>query len=161
MGLFGKKKKDAPKDKLDFDIPTPPHQCIMKDMPWYMEVEYDGSKRWAQYKIIEPYICINGCGRRENVVLEHESWYGISTDTRDKYYNKIKNKYKKYLKPRAVVEDMINNILLVKDPGRLAMIEAMRGTPHSGCGTSATMQMPQKEQESETDFRIKVEDFKK
>ena len=139
MGLFNRKKKEEPKDKLDFDIPKLPHKCIMKDLPWYMEVEYNGSEKWAEYRIIEPYICINGCGLRKNVVLEEERWLNIDSATRDEYYEKVRKQYKKYLKPRAVVEDMINNILLVKDPEYLDTVELMRGTPHRRCGTSAEM----------------------
>lgn len=155
-----KKKKE--KQKQEFSaIPELKHICVMKDMPWYMTTSYSGSDKTAEYDIIEPYICISGCGKRIDKVLEHKSWSNIDPKTREEFYDKIRKRYKQYLKPQAVVEDMINNILLVKDPGRLAMIEAMRGTPHRGCGTSATMQMPQKEQEPETDFRIKVEDFKK
>lgn len=134
MNWFKRKKEE-----INIEIPELKHVCVMKDMPWYMTTSYSGQNHTAEYDIIEPYICISGCGKRIDKVLEHLSWPNIDEDTREKFYNKVRNKYKKYLKPRAVVEDMINNILLVKDPGYLEMVENMRGTPHKRCGTSAEM----------------------
>ena len=137
MGIFSR-KKDIPIPQYQPVFPEIKHEHTWKDLPWYMEVEYSGTKNTAQYEIIEPYICIT-CGERKNIVLEKCAWQNISSTDRDEEYEKIKKKYKKYLKPRAVVEDMINNILLVKDPDHLEMVENMRGTPHKRCGTSAEM----------------------
>ena len=154
MNWFKKKKEQEQEKKLV--IPELPHKCVFKDMPWYMEVEYSGRDKTASYKIIEPYICINGCGKRIDKILEQESWQNIDSSTRDEYYDKIRKRYKKYLKPRAVVEDMINNILLVKDPGHLEMIEKIRGIPHRNCGTSAEMK-----QVKETKFKINIPEREK
>ena len=137
MGFFHRKKKAESTQPVE--IPVLPHEHVWKDMPWYMEVEYNGSHKTASYAIIEPYICVT-CGARENKTLERETWQNIDSSTRDEYYAKIHKKYRKYLRPRAVVEDMINNILMVKDPEYLDMIEVMRGLPHRRCGTSAEMQ---------------------
>ena len=144
MGLFNKKKKQK-----ELIIPNVPHEHTWKDMPWYMEVRYNGENKTAGYEIIEPYICVT-CGERKNVRLEAEDWSNISAQEREKIYSKIRNRYKKYLKPRAVVEDMINNILLVKDPDYLDMVEEMRGLPHRKCGTSAEMER------QDTDFKIEL-----
>ena len=149
MGLFSKKKKQK-----ELIIPNIPHEHTWKDMPWYMEVRYNGENKTAGYEIIEPYICVT-CGERKNIRLESEDWSNISAQEREKIYSKIRNKYKKYLKPRAVVEDMINNILLVKDPDYLDMVEEMRGLPHRKCGTSAEMER------QDTDFKIELTRKKK
>ena len=135
MGLFNRKKKETPKE---IDLPKILHEHTWKDMPWYMETWWSGERKTAGYKIIEPYICIT-CGERKNVQLEQADWSNISVDDREKYYRDVRKRYRKYLRPHAVVEDMINNILLVKDPGRLNMIEQMRGMPHQNVGTSAEM----------------------
>lgn len=145
MGLFRRKKKS----QTTFDIPVIPHEHTWKDMPWYMDIRYNGQNKTAGYEIIEPYICVT-CGERKNVKLEAEDWSGITVQEREKIYAKIRNKYKKYLKPRAVVEDMINNILLVKDPDYLDMVEKMRGLPHRRCGTSAEMER------QDTNFKIEL-----
>lgn len=154
MWLFNRKKKNT--DILSFAIPEPEHQCILKDMPWYMTTKYSGKDKIAEYSIIEPYICINGCGYRKDVVLEHESWTNIDPDTREEFYDKVRKRYKKYLRPRAVVEDMINNILLVKDPAHLEQIEIMRGLPHRNVGTSAEMKQELKDMR-DTDKQPKIE----
>ena len=136
MWPFKKKLKDNSVHVLD--VISPPHEHTWKDMPWYMDTEYDGSTRVASYIIVEPYICVT-CGERINKILESAKWNNISTTNREEEYALVRKKYRKYLKPRAVVEDMINNILLVKDPDFLDMVETMRGLPHRGCGTSARM----------------------
>lgn len=146
MKLFNRKKN---KTAEEFTIPELPHQHVWKDMPWYMEVRYNGANKTAGYEIIEPYICVT-CGERKNIQLESEDWSNISVQEREKIYSKIRNRYKKYLKPRAVVEDMINNILLVKDPDYLDMVEEMRGLPHRKCGTSAEMER------QDSDFKIEL-----
>ena len=135
MNWFRKKNK---KPELSIEDILPPHEHTWKDMPWYMEEEYSGEERWALYRIIEPYICIT-CGERKNVVLDKTRWDNITSVDREKFYKEVRHTYRKYLKPKAVVEDMINNILLVKDPEYLDTVEAFRGTPHRRCGTSSTM----------------------
>lgn len=134
MGLFRKKKKE---DSI-FEMPELPHVHVWKDMPWYMETWYSSSDKQASYKIVEPYICIL-CGERKNKVLEQTEWTHITVNEREKIYSDIRKQYKEYLKPRAIVEDMINNILLVKDPEHLESVELLKGTPHRRCGTSAEM----------------------
>lgn len=122
-------------------------------MPWYMRTQWSGQNKTASYVIVEPYVCIT-CGERKNVVLEETNWSNITPETREEYYNEVKKKYKHYLKPQAVVEDMINNIILVKDSGRLEMIEKMLGTPHRGVGTSSRYHVSK----SSDDFKIKVDE---
>jgi hypothetical protein len=136
MKLFNRKKN---RTVDEFTIPEVPHQHVWKDMPWYMGVHYNGTNKTAGYKIVEPYICIT-CGERKNITLEEEDYSNISSDERELIFSKVRSRYKKYIKPRAVVEDMINNILLVKDPDYLNTVEVMRGTPHRKCGTSAEME---------------------
>ena len=144
--FFFKKKNDQNTDKVEIEFKVQ-HEHTWKDMPWYMEVWYNTKDKTAGYSIIEPYICIT-CGKRKDVTLETLKWTGIEVAEREEEYKKLTKKYAKYLKPRAVVEDMINNILLVKDPMHLEMMEKMRGTPHSGCGTSSSM--------DESDFQINI-----
>ena len=148
MGWFSKRIRE-PEKEIEIEIKEPAHVHVWKDMPWYMIVEYNEANKEASYEIIEPYLCVT-CGKRENKLLEKNVWNGISPEERDKIYKDVQKKYKAYLKPRAVVEDMINNILMVKDPGYLEMVEKMRGLPHSGCGTSSQMK--------KSDFQINLED---
>jgi len=145
MGIFTRKKMT----EYEPVFPELKHEHTWKDMPWYMETEYSSTEHTAQYEIIEPYICLT-CGERKNVKLEGTRWTNITPDAREDEYAAVRKRYKKYLKPRAVVEDMINNILLVKDPDHLEMVENMRGTPHKRCGTSAEMKQIFQEKEHPT-----------
>ncbi len=147
MGIFHRKKVADQPPTYELAIPEIKHEHTWKDMPWYMEITYNTGNRTASYEIIEPYICVT-CGERRDKILEKTSWAGISAKERDEEYEKVRKLYSKYLKPKAVVEDMINNILLVKDPSYLQMVEKMRGIPHSGCGTSSTM--------SKSDFKVEL-----
>lgn len=143
------RKKKAVEENKEVEIKSE-HTHTWKDMPWYMKVYYNGTNKTAGYEIIEPYICVT-CGKRKNVTLEKEDYSNISAEEREDIFKKVRIRYEKYLKPRAVVEDMIYNILLVKDPGYLQMVEKMNGIPHSGCGTSS-------QQEKLEDYRIHVRD---
>ena len=133
MGWFRKDKKQSAKETV-----APPHQHTWKDLPWYMETYYRGTDKIAGYNIIEPYVCIT-CGERKNITLEKGYYERISSKDREIIYKEVREKYKEYLKPQAVVEDMINDILLVKDPEHLAMLEKLRGLPHKIVGSSSKM----------------------
>lgn len=150
MWWFNKKNKVQ---KQEIIIPPLPHEHTFKDMPWYMVTQYEDMA--AEYKIIEPYICLT-CGERKNVQLEYRKLTGVTYQEGQAFFDKVEKQYKKYLRPRAVVEDMINNILLVKDSSRLEMLEQIMGTPHSGVGTSSRYHVSTKP----ADFKIKVDDKK-
>jgi len=151
MGLFNRnKKKEVPAAESPIFVSA--HEHTWKDMPWYMITYYSSSVCTAGYKIIEPFVCIT-CGERKDVTLEELEWSNISVETREKRYRDLRELYKNYLKPRAIVEDMINNITLVKDPQRLAMLEKMLGSPHSNVGSSAE-KVNEEEKEEESEFRI-------
>lgn len=152
MKLFQRKKEQI-KNELHIEFKEPKHECIMKDFPWYMQIWYSGQDKTAGYRIIEPYVCVE-CGKREDKILESLEWTNINADEREKSFKEIRERYKKYLKPKAVVEDMINDVLMVKDPDHLQMIEKLRGLPHSGCGSSS------KNKKDDTEFAIHLEEKK-
>lgn len=126
MGLFNR-KKETPLPIL--------HEHTWKDMPWYIVRTFDPDENVGNCQIIEPYICIV-CGARKDVELETYTWQSLTPTQRDARVQAIMEKYKDYLQPRAVVEDMINNILLVKDVHHLHMMEERLGLPYRGVGTS-------------------------
>jgi len=135
MGLFNRKKQDAAIPQL---IPTAPrHVHTWKDFPWYMRLEWNEIQQTASYRIYEPYVCIT-CGERQDKLLEQQSCSKIGREARLKLYADVEAKYAKYLQPIAVVEDMINDVLLVKDRAHLEMVEKMLDVPHPGVGTSTS-----------------------
>ena len=143
MKLFRKKVSDvAPVIQHE-------HEHTWKDFPWYMETAYSEANHSASVVIKEPYVCIT-CGERIDKTLEKIYWSSISAAEREKEYREIRKAYRNYLKPKAVVEDMIQDVLMVKDPAALEIIEKMQGLPHQGCGSSGRGK-------KEDDFRIIVE----
>lgn len=147
MGLFNRKRKKEPEI---IPIITPTHTHVFKDLPWYMETEYNGSLRTAGYKIIEEYICIT-CGEVKKKVLEEEHWSNITSQEREEAYRDIRKRYKEYLRPKAVVKDMINDIQLVQDAEKLQLIEKLHSIPHPNVG-NAKQNIPMK-----TDKAPKIE----
>jgi len=125
MKFFKRKAQEVP-----IPFPSQKHECIFKDLPWYMTTEYSGEDNTASYEIIEPYICVR-CGKVDNVVLERERYTNITSSQREKIYAEVRKLYKDYLKPQAVVMDMINDIQRVKDRDKLQTVEKFYGIPHS------------------------------
>ena len=130
MGFFNRKKSEH------IEIPTLKHEHTWKDMPWYMETWYSGREHTASYYIKEPYVCIV-CGERKDITLEKEEWNNISVEGREERYKEVREKYAQYLKPRAIVEDMINDIQYVKDTEHLEMVELLLNSLHKGVGSSS------------------------
>ena len=146
MGLFNRKKV----------MPQPIlHEHTWKDMPWYIERTFDASENIGECKIIEPYICIV-CGARKDVTLETYVWKDLHVAQRDLRVQAIMEKYKDYLRPKAVVEDMIHNILLVKDVHHLHMMEEKMGLPYQGVGTSDNTLAPKTTQPTRTAPKIEL-----
>ena len=129
MGLFNRKKNVTPK------LVEIPHEHVWKDFPWYMTVHYNGSNKTASYQVFEPYVCLT-CGERKDVVLQEESWTNITGKEREEEYASVRHTLGDKLKPRAIVEDMINDTVLVKNPNYVAMLEKIHGLPHPNVGTS-------------------------
>ena len=109
MKLFSKNKNS--------NLTPPPtiiKECNHKyqDFPWYIEsMYYTDTHNW-EAKIKEPYVCIY-CGKRDDKILETKRRINVTRDQADKYFNDLYDQYKDYVKPRAVIEDMINDMVLV------------------------------------------------
>lgn len=121
--------------------PTPkPCQHTWKDFPWYIVGTYtkypNGSS--YQYDVIEPYVCIY-CGKRENKTLEHIERTNISIHDADQLLQDAYEQYQDYCKPRAIVEDMINDFQLV-DPQTLYYYEMLhKQAPKSSFATPSSL----------------------
>ena len=104
-------------------------------------------RKTASYKIYEPYVCIT-CGQRQDKLLERQDCINIDREGREKMFADVQRQYAQYLQPIAVVEDMINDVLLVKDRAHLEMVEKILDVPHPGVGTSTS--------EKKDKFKIEV-----
>lgn len=125
MGLFKRKKKGEEQPVEIYKPKTCQHKW--RDFPWF--IEYGRRVNGYSYKyfvtVYEPYVCIY-CKERKNVPLENfesSNYTSIETEKR-----RFENEYKDYIKPRAVVEDMINDMQLV-DRQWLKIVDKLKEDP--------------------------------
>ena len=105
MKLF--KKKEEPEQ-----IKPPECRHKWRDFPWYIDsTYYTNGVQVAE--VVEPYVCIH-CKKRKDVTLDSYRWEHL------KNYNQgcdlvssVEETYSGKIKPRAEVEDMINDFQLV------------------------------------------------
>ena len=102
------RKKPAPPALIQ----PPPCKHKYQDFPWYMEKSWNSYYRRLQIKIIEPYVCIY-CHQRKNVTLLDDEWSSIPIAKRDEIIEIVTQKYSDHLQPKAIVEDMVNDMQLV------------------------------------------------
>ena len=111
--------------------PTPP-PCLHTwvDFPWYLKHNYDGSIK-GDYRgestliLCEPYVCIH-CQKRKDVELYRERQTGLTLTEHLKKMEEWNELYKDHLKPKPIVEDMINDAIMV-DKGKVAIVAKLRG----------------------------------
>ena len=105
MWLFNKKKKVE-------ETPKPICQHKYKDFPWYMDSSYNMDTKTAWVRIYEPYVCIH-CGHRKDILLEEVTRMGSSFEETEELKEEIWLDYEDKLQLKAIVEDMINDMVLV------------------------------------------------
>lgn len=132
MAFWNRKTNITPEPK---PITPPPKVCnhAWKDFPWYIIGQYTkyAYTTHYEYNIYEPYVCIY-CGERKDVRLEHLERDNISIQEADELLNDAHETYKDYIKPRAIIEDMINDFKLV-DPQTLYYYEMLhKQAPEGG-----------------------------
>lgn len=126
MAFWNKKEvrtKVVEKDPV-VEIPVP--KCIhtWKDFPAYIKERYTGPKQESVLEVVEPYVCVH-CKERKNVTLYTETETGLTRDEHNEKRAYWERKYREILKPRIVVEDMINDEIYV-DPVKLAIVDKLR-----------------------------------
>lgn len=110
MWPFSKRKKTEETPKV---IEPRPCQHKYKDFPWYTDGTYNENTKVLDVSIIEPYVCIH-CGHRKDVVLDHFSRIFGKFEEAEKFYDDFQDgKYTNMIEKKAVVEDMINDMVLV------------------------------------------------
>lgn len=122
--LWWKKKKQEKKEPSEVITPKCPH--TWKDFPWYMVAKYYANMNSGIYVIYEPYVCVH-CHERKDVELTKIEMQDVSYKQFDKIVNEAFDRSEKHMKPREIVEDMINDFLFV-DREKLAIIEKIRNT---------------------------------
>ena len=109
MGLFRRKKQtDAAPAPITIETPCDRDEHLWKDFPPYLH--YDNlNVNYPVIEIIEPYVCCL-CHKRKNVIPE-KFQYHHSTSKKEfmQEVEHIRDLYKDILKPKAVVEDMVED----------------------------------------------------
>lgn len=127
MGLFKKKKQETTVTTVEPIVKTP---CEIfghtyKDFPPYIEYAYGGKGYTSRFQIIESYVC-TCCGKRVNKTLDNYEFISYSIEKFDRELHHYEDKYKDFVTPRPIVEDMIQDIIMV-DKEKLAAWERLHG----------------------------------
>lgn len=131
-----KKRKGSQSEAPSLPVP----ECIhtWKDFPWYMTEKWEenienGPQNHFDYNyprgnltliIFEPYVCAH-CHERKDVRLSNCVQYNIPFNKTDEVIKQFTEKYKGYIQPVAVVEDMINDFIYV-DREKLDILNKLR-----------------------------------
>lgn len=148
MGIFGRRKKVAEETQDEVQIKSP---CDIfghnyQDFPWYLEDSYDNSRDLkSQIVIYEPYCC-HVCHKIKKVILWQEG-ESLNRESHDKKVKHLMEQFKDKMQHKAVVFDMINDMILV-DRQKLKYWESL----HS-------IEEPKQETEEERLTRYKMELF--
>lgn len=111
-------------------ISIPPCTHTWLDFPWYLQHSFDNdsnspAKGISILEIYEPYVCVH-CQKRKDVKLYRERQTSMTLENHLKKMEQWNELYKDHLKPKPVVEDMINDAIMV-DKGKIAIVAKLRG----------------------------------
>lgn len=115
--MFGRKKhkvEDIHNELLE-ELLKPPCQRKGGDHKWRDFPAYLAFHTSPQtvIEIREPYVCIY-CGLRNDVNLQTMVWNNrLKKSDFEAELDRVQNEYKDLLKPRAIVEDMVNDAIMV------------------------------------------------
>ncbi len=115
--MFGRKKQKAEEthNELLEELLKPPCQRKggdhkWRDFPAYLSFHTTPN---TVIEIHEPYICIY-CGKRRDICLQTMVWSNrLKKSDFEAELDRVRNEYKDILKPRAIVEDMVNDAIMV------------------------------------------------
>ena len=133
MAFWNRNKKVEKTEAPDFNPPKPPpcpHTWV--DFPWYLDHSFKNynnnnypDKGESTIVIYEPYVCVH-CQKRKDVELYRERQTYMTMERHLKKIEEWKELYKDHIKPKPVVEDMINDAIYV-DKGKVAIVAKLRG----------------------------------
>lgn len=147
MVFLPKKNKLPDSQPQSKQIITKEKECKHKfqDFPWY--IDYDmrtmryQSDNILDYELKESYVCIY-CGFRKDETLEHKTIRGMSKDEMYRILQEIEEKYSDRIKPKPIVEDMINDLQLV-DVGHIRWYHYLNGTKDPSTSRNENEQISQ------------------
>lgn len=125
MRWFKKKKQQPEQEEKVIHSPCEIFGHTWKDFPPYMESIWYGHDYTNEIKIIEPYVCLC-CKQRKDVLLSKITKMHLTKTEFNNYIDTLAFEYKSILKPRPIVEDMINDAIYV-DREKLNAWEQLHG----------------------------------
>lgn len=127
MGIFKKKKQEttAVEEPLVIKTPCEVFGHTYKDFPPYIEAVYGGKGYVSHIFMTESYVC-TCCRDRINKTLDDYEFISFSMDKFNKELRHYEDKYKDFVTPRPIVEDMIQDAIMV-DKEKLAAWEQLHG----------------------------------
>lgn len=136
MTMFNifKKRKESQSEAPPLPVP----ECIhtWKDFPWYITEKWEENEMYQKYHnemfnkgtltliLYEPYVCAH-CHKRKDIKLSHCVHENVPYELKDTVIKQFTEKYKDYIQPVAVVEDMINDFIYV-DREKLDILNKLR-----------------------------------
>ena len=147
MVFLSKKNKLPDSQPQSKQIITEEKECKHKfqDFPWYIDYEIRTmryqSDNILDYELKEPYVCIY-CGLRKDKTLDHKIIRGRPKDEMYRILQEIEEKYSDRIKPKPIVEDMINDLQLV-DVGHIRWYHYLNGTKDPSTSRNENEQISQ------------------
>ena len=124
MGIF-KKKQQKPETAPRVRTPCEMFGHTWKDFPAYMQAIWNNYTDEGEVTITEPYVCLY-CKERKDVELYTANYNNLNKPQFKKVVDVLSEEYKSILKPRGIVEDMINDLIYV-DKEKLDAWELLHG----------------------------------
>lgn len=121
MSWFRKKKNEEPAPAAEpvksWCERTGKH--LYEDLPWYIENYYNESQHKSEFELHELYLC-HLCHQVKNITL-FSGWLP-ARNYREHSQNveEVEREYSAYIKPKAVVKDMLNDMIYL-DKQRLSI----------------------------------------
>ena len=122
MGLFNRKKLEQQRQeeehqKIIEELSKPICQRkngnhMWRDFPPYLTYKWNGPKNQSVISIIEKYVCVF-CHEIKVKTLEEWTYQYYPQKDFFEELESYEKKYKNLLKPRVIVEDMINDAIMV------------------------------------------------
>lgn len=135
MGIFSKRREREAAEKAQRDAENAYEEMVKemskpwcqqkghhheyRDFPPYMTYRWNGERQQGDIFIKEKYVCIY-CHNVETKILGEWNYTNYKHEDFDKEVERITKTYAEILKPRVIVEDMINDAIMV-DRQKLAI----------------------------------------
>ena len=124
MSIFNRRKKqqqqqqiiDDSYERMIAELSKPycqqkGHKCEYRDFPPYIEYHWESDGR-GSIEMKEKYVCLY-CHKIETKILSIWKFTNCNLTEFNQAIDQTKKEYKNFIKPKAIVEDMVNDAIMV------------------------------------------------